>query len=87
MCIRDASAPSKQRDYAQEGVPLLLAEIAEDTFSQTSYEIDDENVSEETFGGKAHVLWSQGSRSKRISFSTSLMAWRHQAWFLCALVS
>jgi hypothetical protein len=69
MCIHDASAPSKQRDYAQEGVLVLLAE---DKFSQTSaYEIDGENVSEETFGGKAHVLWSQGSRSKRISYSTS----------------
>ena len=27
--------------------------------------------SEETFGGRAHVLWSQGSKSKRISYSTS----------------
>eukprot|EP00435_Cladocopium_sp_Y103_P048511 s541_g14.t1 len=69
MCIHDASAPSKQRDYAQEGVLVLLAE---DKFFQTSaYEIDGENVSEETFGGKAHVLWSQGSRAKRISYSTS----------------
>ena len=35
------------------------------------FEIDGSQINEETFGGRAHVLWSQGSRSKRISYSTS----------------
>ena len=68
-CIHDASAPSKQRDYAQEGVLVLLVE---DRLHQAEdYEIDGDKIPEENFGGKAHVLWSQGSRSKRISYSTS----------------
>ena len=68
-CVHDASAPSKQRDYAQEGVLVLLVE---DHLHQTDgYEIDGDKIPEENFGGKAHVLWSQGSRSKRISYSTS----------------
>ena len=68
-CIHDASAPSKQRDYAQEGVLILLMEDRLPV--TTSYEIDGIETSEELFGGRAHVLWSQGSRSKRISYSTS----------------
>ena len=68
-CIHDASAPSKQRDYAQEGV---LALLTEDRLPMTGgYEIDGEKVSEELFGGRARILWSQGTRSKRISYSTS----------------
>ena len=46
--------------------------LMEDPFPNLGgYDIDGEKIQEELVGGKAHVLWSQGSKSKRISYSTS----------------
>ena len=69
--IHDASAASKGRSYAQEGVIICLTDDAwQDTkisyeHTCTTEEDDDKH------GGVMHVLYSHGAKSKRISYSTS----------------
>ena len=70
LCIHDASSANKDRNYAQEGILVLLCEdnfvVDKDVFKLEAS--DDLTAS---FGGKAHVLWSHGAKAKRVSYSTS----------------
>ena len=70
LCVHDASAASKGRTYAQEGVLVLLAPDHMN-FDAKIHTINGENVAEEIFGGTAHILFSHGSKAKRVSYSTS----------------
>ena len=51
-------------------------------------------VSEEMFGGEAHILFAHGARAKRISYSTShsetlqpYLVWKRLPWWRYALLS
>ena len=68
--IHDASSASKSRSYSQEGVIVLLMPDCLNLDKQI-HTIDGLSVSEAKFGGIGHILYVQGSRSKRISYSTS----------------
>ena len=69
-CIHDASAASKERNYANEGILVLLTTDNLDLDPRV-HNIDGENSNPGIFGGPAHILWSQGNKAKRISYSTS----------------
>ena len=74
MCIHDASAASKGRSYAQEG---LIIGLAEDKFYGTNMPNEVEfkdgygEGTVDQHGGTLHVLHASGSKAKRISYSTS----------------
>ena len=70
LCIHDASAASNGRTYAQEGVLILLAPDNM-KFDPKVHTINGENVEEQIFGGTAHILFSHGSKAKRVSYPTS----------------
>ena len=69
-CIHDSSAAGNVRNYAQEGILVLLCEDR-----MSSWPRDKEYVltSEQCayLGGKGHILWAHGAKAKRISYSTS----------------
>ena len=70
LAIHDASAAAKGRNYAQEGVIILLApdHLRLDRKIHTLCGTD---VNEEIFGGPAHILYAHGAKAKRICYSTS----------------
>ncbi|CAJ1430110.1 unnamed protein product, partial [Effrenium voratum] len=73
-CIHDASSASKDRSYAQEGVLVLLVDdyIATGEFwKHDGYQNTCTDDTVAYHGGVAHVLYSHGSKAKRISYSTS----------------
>ena len=69
-CVHDSSAAGNVRNYAQEGVLILLCED-----KLLKYSREEEHVLEDhqtrLLGGRAHVLWGHGAKAKRISYSTS----------------
>ena len=69
-CFHDSSSHTKEKSYAHEGVLILLMEgrlKPEDGI----YEITCNDDEIKCHGGHAHILWSHGSKAKRISYSTS----------------
>ena len=70
LCIHDASSANKDRNYAQEGILVLLCE---DNFfvGKDVYKVEASDSLTANLGGKAHVLWSHGAKAKRVSYSTS----------------
>jgi len=68
--VHDASAASKGRAYSQEGVVILLMPDLLDLDNQV-HTVNGNMMSEERFGGVAHILSAHGARSKRVSYSTS----------------
>ena len=70
LSIRDASAAAKTRNYAQEGILILLApdHLRLDSKVHT---ICGAEVNEEIFGGTTHILFAHGPKAKRICYSTS----------------
>ncbi len=68
--IHDASAASKGRAYGQEGVVILLMPDLLDLDDQV-HTVNGNVMSEERFGGVAHILSAHGAKSKRVSYSTS----------------
>ena len=68
--VHDASAASKGRAYSQEGVVILLMPDLLDLDNQV-HTVNGNVMSEERFGGVAHILSAHGARSKRVSYSTS----------------
>ena len=70
MCIHDASAASKGRVYAHEGILILLAHDTLD-LEDKCFSISGEDFPCSRFGGSAHILWAQGNKAKRVSYSTS----------------
>ena len=72
VCVHDASSANKGRNYAQEGILIMLADG-----SWTGKEIDFEHVCETSeddalHGGVMHVLHSHGAKAKRISYCTPM---------------
>ena len=62
FCTHDASAASSTKNYAQEGVVILLmAEhyVADDSFAQNQ------------LSGRAQLVYASSNKAKRISYSTS----------------
>ena len=71
LTIHDASAAAKGRNYAQEGVIILLAPDHL-RLDQKIHTLCGTDVNEEVFGGPAHIsvcAWCQ--RPRRICYSTS----------------
>ena len=68
-CIHDSSAAGSVRQYAQEGVMVLLMEDHLRDFD--GYEEVMEDHQTHLMGGKCHVLWAHGAKAKRVSYSTS----------------
>lgn len=70
VLVHDASSASKGRQYAQEGILVMLADdqFAEKTL-EAHHECDDRDVLHH--GGVMHVLFSHGAKAKRVSYSTS----------------
>ena len=68
VCIHDASAASKGRNYAQEGV--LVCMMDDNFVNQKASEwcSDEEAL---LHGGVAHVIYAHGCKAKRVSYSTS----------------
>ena len=70
LAIHDASAAARGRNYAQEGVIILLAPDHLQ-LDRRVHTISGDEVNEELFGGVAHILFAHGSKAKRICYSTS----------------
>ena len=70
MCVHDASSASKGRNYAQEGILVLLCEDKLH-IDDHHYKIEADDQLAEALGGRAHVLWSHGAKAKPVSYSTS----------------
>eukprot|EP00435_Cladocopium_sp_Y103_P034113 s393_g8.t1 len=70
VAVHDASSASKGRAYSQEGIMILLMQDHLN-FDKRVHSITGLEVSEENFGGEAHILFAHGARAKRISYSTS----------------
>ena len=70
MCIHDASSANKERNYAQEGILVLLCEDGLN-IDDKEFKITASDILTGRLGGRAHVLWSHGARAKRVSYSTS----------------
>ena len=70
VCIHDASAASKNRNYSQDGILILLMS---DTlsFRPEVHTLSGNDTHEAIYGGRAHILWCHGAKAKRISYSTS----------------
>ena len=69
-CIHDSSAAGNVRNYAQEGVLVLLCEDRLGSLSSDEeQELGDAQCA--LLGGKGHILWAHGAKAKRISYSTS----------------
>ena len=68
-CIHDSSAAGSVRQYAQEGIMILLME--DRLRDLVSYEEVMEDRQTHLLGGKCHVLWAHGAKAKRVSYSTS----------------
>ena len=69
-CVHDASSASQGRTYANEGILVLLT-IDKLNIDDKIHDISGLHYDPELFGGPAHILWSQGNKAKRISYSTS----------------
>ena len=69
-CIHDSSAAGSTKQYAQEGVLVLLME---DRIGDLNGAMEKTLSNDETviMGGAAHILWGHGAKAKRISYSTS----------------
>ena len=69
-CIHDSSAAGNVRNYAQEGILVLLCEDRLGSLDQNEeHVLEDHQV--KILSGKGHVLWAHGAKAKRISYSTS----------------
>lgn len=69
-CIHDASSASQGRTYANEGILVLLT-VDKLDIDDKLHDISGLHCDPERFGGPAHILWAQGNKAKRISYSTS----------------
>lgn len=70
LCIHDASAASKGKVYANEGILILLSHD-DLNLDKSCFSLSCDDTPCELFGGNAHILWAQGNKSKRVSYSTS----------------
>ncbi|CAE7024435.1 fumA, partial [Symbiodinium sp. KB8] len=69
-CIHDSSAAGNVRNYAQEGVLVLLCEDRLGEMPRDKeHTLSDAQCA--LMGGLGHILWAHGAKAKRISYSTS----------------
>ena len=69
-CIHDSSAAGNVRNYAQEGVLVLLCEDRLGNLPRDKeHTLSDAQCA--LMGGLGHILWAHGAKAKRISYSTS----------------
>ena len=71
VCVHDASAASKTRHYAQEGILIYLAD---DHWHDGMFESEhscETAVDEMKHCGMMHLLFAHGAKAKRVSYSTS----------------
>ena len=68
VCIHDASAASKGRNYAQEGVLVCMMDDNFVNEKASEWCSDEEAL---RHGGVAHVIYAHGCKAKRVSYSTS----------------
>ena len=68
-CAHDSSAAGNVRQYAQEGIMVLLLEDKLRGFDSYEHIVEDHVTHK--LGGKCHVLWAHGAKAKRVSYSTS----------------
>ena len=68
VCIHDASAASKGRNYAQEGVLVCMMDDNFVNEKASEWCSDEEAL---LHGGVAHVIYAHGCKAKRVSYSTS----------------
>ena len=68
VCIHDASAASKGRNYAQEGVLVCMMDDFFVNEKASEWCSDEEAL---LHGGVAHVIYAHGCKAKRVSYSTS----------------
>ena len=69
MCIHDSSAAANSRQYAQEGILVVLAEDKLQQLKEYEHVLDNDQA--RLLGGTVHVLWAHGAKAKRVSYSTS----------------
>ena len=69
-CIHDSSAAGNVRNYAQEGILVLLCEDRLGKLNRNEEHILEDHQLQ-LINGKGHVLWAHGAKAKRISYSTS----------------
>ena len=67
-CVHDASSASQGHAYVNEGIMVFLT-VDRLNLDGSIHEID--GYDPQIFGGPAHLLWAQGGKAKRISYSTS----------------
>ena len=88
-CIHDSSAAGTVRQYAQEGVMILLFEDKLRGFDTYEKVMDDHQT--HLTGGKCHVLWAHGAKAKRVLHMLRLcqlfLAWRRRRSWLCVSAS
>ena len=68
MCIHDSSAAGNTRQYAQEGLLVVLAEDKLQRLNKYEHILDNDQAW--LLGGTVHVLWAHGAKAKRV-YSTS----------------
>ncbi|CAE7557756.1 RE2, partial [Symbiodinium sp. CCMP2456] len=69
-CVHDSPAAGNVRNYAQEGILVLLCEDRVGQFDR-DYEHVLDDTQCQALGGRCHILWAHGAKAKRISYSTS----------------
>ena len=68
-CIHDASAASSTKNYAQEGVIVVL--MADHLDVSANHVVADDEFAERRLSGRAQLLHMQSNKAKRVSYSTS----------------
>ena len=69
VCIHDASAATSVKNYAQEGVMVMLME--DKLYDAEEHIVCDDHQVMEFMNGTAQLLYAQSNRAKRVSYSTS----------------
>ena len=69
FCIHDASAASSTKNYAQEGVVILL--VADNVNIPKEHYVVDNGFAKNQLSGRAQVVYASSNKAKRVSYSTS----------------
>ena len=69
FCIHDASAASSTKNYAQEGVVILL--MADNINMEKEHYVADDSFAQNQLSGRAQLVYASSNKAKRISYSTS----------------
>ncbi|CAE7280604.1 RE2, partial [Symbiodinium microadriaticum] len=69
VCIHDASAATSTKNYAQEGVIVVL--MADHFLTDENHVVVDDDTARHYLSGQAQLLHCQSNKAKRVSYSTS----------------